>query len=269
MSAIQYDDEWSRRILTIYQTPDVVAQRQAVLSALKLREGEEVLDVGSGPGLLARDVAEQVGPRGRVLGVDISEAMNSLARQVCADYDYVAFEGVDATHLPFADGSFDVAVSTQVYEYIEDLNVALDELYRVLKLGGRALLLDTDWETLIWHTENRERMRRILDAFENHCSNPRLPRTLASCLRASGFEVDAQSVYVLLNTAYDPNTYTYGLLDFIASYVVEAGHVPEEEAQAWLDEQRRLGEEGRYFCSNNRYLFSAVKPFSLISSSPG
>lgn len=46
---IQFDEETSRRVEAIYSTPDVVAQREAVLRALRLRPGEHVLDVGSGP----------------------------------------------------------------------------------------------------------------------------------------------------------------------------------------------------------------------------
>jgi arsenite methyltransferase len=51
-TGLQYDEEWSRRIESIYTTSDVVAQRQAVLHALELRPAERVLDVGSGPLLL-------------------------------------------------------------------------------------------------------------------------------------------------------------------------------------------------------------------------
>ena len=57
------------------QTPDVIAQRRQVLKALDLRAGEQVLDIGSGPGLLAYEMAVSVGQSGRVCGIDTSEDM--------------------------------------------------------------------------------------------------------------------------------------------------------------------------------------------------
>jgi ubiquinone/menaquinone biosynthesis C-methylase UbiE len=85
-----------------------------VLDTLSLATAERAIDVGSGPGLLAYDMAAVVGPEGRVCGIDLSEAM--LARKRCASQPWAEFKTADATRLPFATGSFDAAVSTQVYE---------------------------------------------------------------------------------------------------------------------------------------------------------
>ena len=54
---LEFDEETSRKVEAVYQTPDVVAQRRRVLKALELRTGEQVLDIGSGPGLLAYEMA--------------------------------------------------------------------------------------------------------------------------------------------------------------------------------------------------------------------
>jgi SAM-dependent methyltransferase len=74
-SGLKFDEETSRRVEVVYLTPEVVAQRCHLLKALKLTEGERVLDIGSGPGLLAFEMAAAVGPAGRVCGIDISEDM--------------------------------------------------------------------------------------------------------------------------------------------------------------------------------------------------
>src|SRR5262245_23399302 len=72
---LQFDEEISRKVEALYLTPDVVAQRCQVLKALQLSASERVLDIGTGPGLLAYDMAASVGGDGRVCGIDVSEDM--------------------------------------------------------------------------------------------------------------------------------------------------------------------------------------------------
>jgi ubiquinone/menaquinone biosynthesis C-methylase UbiE len=141
MSAtLRFDEAASRRSEATYMTPDVVEQRRAVRAALALREGEKVLDIGSGAGLLAHEVAAEVGPAGSVDGVDPSESMLALARRRrppdgAAEIRFVTG---DACVLPFAEGSFDAAVATQVYEYVQDMPAALREASRVLQPARHA-----------------------------------------------------------------------------------------------------------------------------------
>src|SRR5437016_12879499 len=113
-TGFQFDEEASRRVEAIYSTPDVVAQRQAVLQGLELRPGERVLDVGSGPGFLAADMAMAVGDWGRVCGIDISENMVAISRSRCANRFHLEFQARDASTCPFPECDFDVAVSPDV-----------------------------------------------------------------------------------------------------------------------------------------------------------
>lgn len=263
--AIVFDDAQSRRIVQIYSTPDVVKQRQIVLSALNLHAGERILDIGSGPGLLVEEMAAVVGPRGSICGVDTSAAMLAISQKRTAHLPQVDLRQGDATALPYAGNEFDVAVSTQVYEYVVAMDKCLQELYRVLKPGGRALILCTDWDTLIFNTDDRERMRRILTTFEAHCADPRLPRTLAPKLRRAGLHLTRCEVYTVLNLDYDPNTYSHGLIDLITSYASGKDGITADETKAWADELRAKGQEGRYFFSINRYIFMVSKPEARVA----
>jgi arsenite methyltransferase len=93
MSAgLQFDEETSRRVEAVYQTPDVIAQRRQVLKAMDLRAGEQVLDIGSGPGLLACEMAASVGQGGRVCGIDTSEDMLTMSRKRCTDKSWTEFK---------------------------------------------------------------------------------------------------------------------------------------------------------------------------------
>lgn len=261
-SGLQFDEEASRRVEAIYSTPDVVAQRQAVLQALELRAGERVLDVGSGPGFLAAGMAVAVGDSGRVHGIDISESMVAISQRRCANLSRVEFQIGNATQLPFPDGDFDVAVSIQVYEYLSDGDVttALAELHRVLRPGGRVLILDTDGDSMVWHSTDRARMARVLAAWEEHCADFHLPPKLSAKLARAGFLIRRRDVTQLFNPEYDPNTYSHGLIDLIMAFAPGRQGVTKEEVEVWAEDLRRLGNEGFYFFSLNRYLFLATKP---------
>lgn len=259
MSEFQFDDQLSQNVEALYLTPDVVAQRREVLQALNLVPGEQVLDVGSGPGLLAYDMAVAVGPGGRVRGIDASRSMVAMAAKRCAAQSWVDFQLADATKLPFPDASFDAAVSTQVYEYVRDIPVALAELHRVLRPGGRAVILDTDYGSLVIHTEDPQRMARILSAWDQHFVHPNLPRLLSSQLRAAGFAIRGRSSIPMFNPEFRDNTFGKGMLTMMASFAAGRDGISQGEAKEWFAEFPSLDAEGKFFFSINRYLFVAEK----------
>jgi ubiquinone/menaquinone biosynthesis C-methylase UbiE len=257
-----FDDDASRKLEAAYLTPDVVAQRRETLRALALQPGERVLDIGSGPGLLVAEMAEVVGQFGRVTGLEISDSMLALGRRRCADpsiRERVAFVKADAAALPFPDGTLDVAVSTQVYEYVADLKAALAELHRVLRPGGRALIIDTDWDSIVWSATDRERMQRLLTAWTKRFADPHLPRTLTRQLQDAGLHVRHRDVLVLFNPEYDPATFSVANGEIMADFAVAQHAMTRDEAQSWIQDLQWLGREGRYFFSLNRYLFLASK----------
>ena len=213
---LEFDEGAARGIEAIYRTPDVASQRAQTLAALALVPGERVLDIGVGPGLLVDDMAKIVGSDGAVAGIDTSEPMVAMAKARCGD-DCDLRVG-DATALPFEDASFDAVVSTQVLEYVPDLATALREVARVLRPGGRVFVLDTDWDTAVWFTEDRPRMRRVLDAWEAHLHDPCLPRTLGTRLGSAGLRVFRRDVIPLLNPSLHPNEYSHGIMIAIQAF---------------------------------------------------
>ncbi|MGW4488083.1 methyltransferase domain-containing protein [Amycolatopsis sp. NPDC004368] len=256
MAMLRFDDEGARRTDRLYASPDVVAQRNAVLALLAPRPGERVLDVGSGPGYLLESIARAVGETGAACGVDPSAAMNTLAAGRTADLPWVTLDEGDAIALPHPDDSFDAAVSTQVYEYVPDVPAALAELRRVLRPGGRVLILDTDADSLVWHTGDRELHRRVLAAWDEHLAHPRLPRVLPSLLRRAGFRVTGHHVHPILNPDLTPDAFSATQMHIVAEFVSGRG-VTADEAQAWLADLRERAARGEYFYCLNRYLFTA------------
>lgn len=256
---LQFDEQGSRAIEAVYRTADVVEQRQAVLEALALRPGERVLDLGCGPGFLASEMAHAVGSGGRVHGIDLSPSMLEVARQRVLE-DGAApleFSEQEAAALSFAAGTFDVAVSSQVYEYVADMPAALLEARRVLVPGGRLLVLDTDWDSIVWRSSDDERMSRVLSAWDEHLVHRDLPRRLPQLLSEAGFTLRTCGVVPLLNVGYERETYSGGTLELIAAFVAGRQGVTAEEAAAWALDLRSLGPD--YFFSLNRYVFVASR----------
>ena len=259
-SDIIFDEKASRRIEAIYATPDVVAQRSSVLKAMALNPGERVLDIGSGPGYLAQSIGEQVGSTGQVQAIDVSESMCAIAQRRCADLPWISLKVADAVTLPFENNYFDVAVCSQVYEYLDNLDSALAELFRVLKPGGRVLVMDTDWGSIVWHSTDSQRMQRVLKAWDKHLVDPYLPRVLGPKLVKVGFDLIDVEVVPLLNSKYDPQTYSAGMMSLIAAFVHRHSELEEQEIEQWKLDLRQLGEQGLYFFSLNRYMFYLKKP---------
>ena len=91
------------------------------------------------------------------------------------------FREGSVTDLPFPDGAFDAAVCTQVYEYVEDMPLALREAARVLRPGGRLVVLDTDWDSIVWRSSDDARMARVLTGLGRA---PGAPRSAAASCRS-------------------------------------------------------------------------------------
>ncbi|MFQ5785635.1 MAG: methyltransferase domain-containing protein [Alphaproteobacteria bacterium] len=256
---MEYDDAAAERLEAVYLGPDVVAQREDTLRRIEVQRGERVLDIGSGPGFLAAAIADRTGPNGEVVGIDISQQMVDRASQR-NECEWLSHQCANAAALPFEDNHFDVIVSTQVAEYVPDIAKFSSEVFRVLKPGGRGLILATDWEGVCWHSEHPDRMEKVLKAFAPHCADSKLPRTLAARLRKAGLVVEDVSYFPIVNLDRYDGCYGEMVVPFIVAYVQGQKTVAHEELRAWADEQDALNERGEHFFSTGRFSFAIRKP---------
>jgi arsenite methyltransferase len=260
MGQLVFDEGMARAIERMYEIRDAQRRRAIVRRTLSAASGDRVLDVGCGPGFYCAELLADVGPTGSVVGIDGSPAMLALAAGRCDGAENVELREADATSLPVEDASRDRALCVQVLEYVADPAVTLAEMHRALRPGGRVVLWDIDWATVSLHSQQPERMDRVMRAFDDHLAHPSLPRTLARQLRAAGFTDVEMQAHAFASCEMDPETYGVALLPGIRSFVPGHDGISEEEASAWLSEQRELGERGEFFMSSTQFCFAAIKP---------
>jgi demethylmenaquinone methyltransferase/2-methoxy-6-polyprenyl-1,4-benzoquinol methylase len=118
--------------------------RARAVDRAELIPGDSVLDVCCGTGDLAFELARRVSPGGHVVGCDFSEPMLDLAREKAADrgVESVRFEWADALQLPYDDGRFDAVTVGFGVRNFADRDQGLREMFRVLKPGGRLVILE-------------------------------------------------------------------------------------------------------------------------------
>lgn len=246
-----------------YSTADMVEQRARIRAKVEPTRGEHGLDVGSGPGLLACELAREVGPTGRVIGIDPSADMVAMSvdrARRAALAGRTEFAVGDAADLHFPDQNFDFVTAVQVYEYVADLPRALGEAYRVLKPGGCLVVMDSDWDSCVWQADDRGRSARIMKAWESHFLHPHLPALLPRLLGQAGFAVKSLSVVPVVNLHADETTFSGSMIDVVSRFVSRKAGIPENVAKAWADDVRGQDVEGRYFFSLSRFLFLAERP---------
>lgn len=255
----KYDKQAAALVDRSYQTPEIVNQRLRTLEGLALRRGESVLDAGCGTGLLLELEALAVGAEGRAEGLDFSEDMLEHAAARCEGLEQVHLQQGSVEQLPFEDAGFDALSCTQTLLYVDHLDRALGEYYRVLKPGGRIAILETDWTGAVLNSHDQSLTRRIFDAWDAGVPNPNLPRRLRPLLLELGFGALRVEAIPVLNSSYSENSFSANMLDNYARVARRRKLVTQQEADEWLAGIDTLVQQDAYFFCVNRFLFTAVK----------
>ena len=214
--------------MNLFQEPEA----RALIADLDLPEGSRGLDVGCGVGLFALWLAEAIGPRGRVVGIEPStervEAARALVGHEAPD-GCLEFRPADATAIDAPDAAFDWVWCGDVLHHVQETGRALGEFARVLRPGGRLIVKESQLLAgvlLPGHPALERRLRQAEMEWSRHeggefSFEERRRRTLAS-LRAAGLSVEKFRTYLLERRA----PLSHAARDYIQSVVFERNWGP-------------------------------------------
>ena len=256
---ITYDRKAAQVIERSYQTPEIIKQRSRTLDALALQAGEQVLDAGCGTGLLLEQMALSIGDSGHVVGVDFSADMLEVANQRCQGLSNVELQQGSVESLDLASDRFDVVSCTQTLLYVKQVETALAELHRVLKSHGRVAIIETDWRSVVFNSQDNAMTRRILDAWDDAVESPNLPAKIGKLLHQLNFSAIKVEAIPVINTSYTENNFSSSMLEWFTRNALKQDAITQQESDQWLQQAQALAQQNAYFFCVNRFLFTAVK----------
>jgi SAM-dependent methyltransferase len=222
--------------------------------------GQTVVDIGAGTGTETQRLAVAVGASGRAVGIEPHADLRAEAqRRAAAAGSTAEFSPGDALALPFPDASVDVVRSERVFQHLADPQLAAREVARVLRPGGVAVILDTDWGTMVAHPADPAVLRRYTDAFRDTVANPLSGRQLRTWLTRSGLVVDddvgSAALVLTSEQIAAPGFVTAG-----ARYAVSAGALSQGEADAFVNGLAEAAASGEAFAAVTMVAVVGRKP---------
>jgi len=150
-----------------------------------LREGETVLDLGSGAGFDCFLAADRVGEKGRVIGIDMTPEMIEKARENARKGNYVnvEFRLGEIENLPVADNSVDIVISNCVINLVPDKGRGFTEAFRALKPGGRLMISD-----IVLLNELPDFIKNSIEAYIGCLSGAIMRDEYIGAIKAAGFQ---------------------------------------------------------------------------------
>lgn len=232
-------------------------QLEPLLAPAELAAGQVVIDYGCGPGGLSVELARRVGD-GHVHAVDLNEEFVERARKRAAQEgvsERVTVHHVRDDRIPLPDASVDRVVCKNVLEYVEDPTGVLAEFRRVLRPGGRAHVIDSDWGLLAVEPIGPERLGELFTAASVAYRTPLIGRKLYGAFRGAGY--DEVSVQVV--TPADTAGWLAPVVVNMAGYARSSGLMEPARIDRLLEDLRRAVDEGTYLLVLPQFLVTGTR----------
>jgi ubiquinone/menaquinone biosynthesis C-methylase UbiE len=234
-------------------------QKPRSLELLGVQPGQHLLDVGCGVGDVTRMLGRRVGPKGRVVGSDLSERLIAEARRRTTAADGpVEFQVDNAEVLPWPADTFDGSRADRVLMFMDRPELAVKEMVRVTRPGGRIVLGEFDMETAIVDSPYRLLTRRLMDSWCDTIPNGWIGRRLPGLFQGLGLQgVTVTPLTLCLTTFANWNeVFQIGLT---VERAQRANVVSAQEAALWLQQLREADRQGRFFMALTLFLVAGQK----------
>ncbi|MFE1551484.1 methyltransferase domain-containing protein [Streptomyces sp. NPDC058718] len=207
-----------------------------------------VVDVGCGAGRAVAELAER---EVKAVGVDLSERMIAVARGRWPGAD---FRPAGAYELPLREGSVDGYRADKLFHELAEPERALAEARRVLKPGGRIVLVGQDWDTLVVDSDDPALTRTIVHGRADLVAAPRAARQYRNLLLDAGFG----DVTVEVRTGVFTGPAMLPMITGLAEAACSSGAVTRRQADHWIAEQQARTEADRFFVALPVFMAAAT-----------
>jgi SAM-dependent methyltransferase len=240
---------WLQQVSTMPLLREV-ANRSMEL--LELSVGESVLEVGCGSGVFLPVLAEAVGQSGKVVGLDHASSFVEQACERTRGLSCTQVDEGDAYVLPYSDESFDAAHCDRVLMHLDDPSAALREMRRVVRPGGRIVVAEPDWASIVIDSADHNAMELLVHQANTTRRQPYVGRELNRRLGDIGL-VDRRVETVSIFSLDYSELVTYGLdLPRAADTLAANGQLDRTRGQQLIDGLEAATRDGT-FCAFGGY----------------
>ncbi|WP_024801120.1 methyltransferase domain-containing protein [Nocardia sp. BMG51109] len=238
--------------------PGIRRLRHWAHQALAPQPGESAIDIGSGSGSEVLAFADAVGPTGSAVGVEPDPDLLAAAEDRATQAGSTArFVPGDAYNLPLGSESVDAALCERVFQHLTTPGRAVGEIARVLRPGGRVVLMDSDWGTAIVHPGDRHVVHEVIETLIGNTTDPFAGRRLPGLLTRAGLEIDDVGSHALIQ---DHSAGAGALVARVSAMAVARGAITEQQREQLLADLDAGARSGDIHLSVTIFAVLAHKP---------
>jgi ubiquinone/menaquinone biosynthesis C-methylase UbiE len=245
-------------------TPDLlkrIKERKLSYSSLGLiNKDSYILDIGCGLGEDCIDLANLTGNNGKVIGIDISDTLTKEATSISIKHkiNNIIYQTMDAHKLDYQDYSFDTVCIRRSLQHMINPQAVLNESLRVLKPGGRIIIIEPDRGSSILNHPNRQMTRMIMTYIEEIVRNPWIGRQLKQLMTnkyinslSINYDIDVLTTYQAINNNFG--------IEQASAHLVNLKLLSHEQAHDWLNIIKELDTNHQLFCSTTQFIATGLK----------
>ena len=233
--------------------------KERTYQIMQIKPGDIILDVGCGPGNDTIALSKLVGDNGKVIGIDCDNTMIIEANKAAITagvHSVVDHKLADATSLPFESNVFNSSRSERLFQHLTHPEKALSEMVRVTKPNGWIVVVDADWSTLSFDTEEYEIEHRLkIFRIQHYIQNGYVGRQLYRLFHQQKLTDISIEIFPIFLTDYAIGRQS-AVLDEVEKKALATGIITNDELNRW---RTSLNPNGLFFGHLNQVMVAAHK----------